>query len=191
MMPRTMAVIESPGIPSVKAGTHAPASAELLAAPASATPSSEPRPYSSGVGDARLDSPYVTQAAMSAPAPGRMPIAVPIALACSVCHGRRHSSDKEPENTDASDAFARGAETRGAPPSARTPRSTSDRPNRPTSAGMKLTPWNSSGRPNVKRASVCTGERPTVENSSPSSSANAPFKGDSRDTATAQPSPST
>ena len=81
MMPRTMAVIESPGMPSVSAGTHAPASAELFAAPASATPSSDPRPYSSGLDELRFEIPYETHAAMSAPAPGRMPMRVPMALA--------------------------------------------------------------------------------------------------------------
>jgi hypothetical protein len=55
--PRTMAVIESPGIPRVSAGTHAPARAELLAAPESATASREPRPYSSGFAAVRLETP--------------------------------------------------------------------------------------------------------------------------------------
>ena len=32
---------------------------------------------------------------------------------------------------------------------------------------MKLMPWYSSGRPNVKRAAVCTGLKPTVENRRP------------------------
>ena len=73
----------------------------------------------------------------------------------------------------------------------RTLRNTSLSPKRPTRAGMKLMPWYSSGRPKVKRASVCTALRPTVERSRPSSSANAPLRAEPRETATAQPNPST
>jgi hypothetical protein len=56
---------------------------------------------------------------------------------------------------------------------------------------MKLMPWYSSGRPNVKRAAVCTGLRPTVENSSPSRSENAPLSAEPRETTTAHPRPIT
>ncbi|MCY1544038.1 hypothetical protein D9M68_798900 [compost metagenome] len=42
--PMTMAVIESPGIPNTRAGTQAPATAELFAEPASTSPSTWPVP---------------------------------------------------------------------------------------------------------------------------------------------------
>jgi len=46
--PIAIAVTESPGMPSTKAGIQAPANEAELAALASATHSVEPRPYVSG-----------------------------------------------------------------------------------------------------------------------------------------------
>ena len=51
----TIAVIESPGMPNTRAGIHAPASALLLAAPASTIPSTWPVPNFSGVFDIRFE----------------------------------------------------------------------------------------------------------------------------------------
>ena len=52
--PIAIAVIESPGMPNTSAGTHAPASAELLAAPDSMMPSTWPVPNFSGSFEKRL-----------------------------------------------------------------------------------------------------------------------------------------
>ncbi len=54
--PITIAVIVSPGIPNTSAGTQAPARAELLAVPASTTPSMWPVPNFSGSFENRLES---------------------------------------------------------------------------------------------------------------------------------------
>ena len=50
----TIAVIESPGMPNTSAGIQAPASALLLAAPASMMPSTWPVPNFSGSFEKRL-----------------------------------------------------------------------------------------------------------------------------------------
>ena len=52
--PIAIAVIESPGMPNTSAGTQAPASAELLAAPDSMMPSTWPVPNFSGSLEKRL-----------------------------------------------------------------------------------------------------------------------------------------
>ena len=52
--PITIAVIELPGMPNTIAGTQAPPSAELLAAPASTRPSTWPLPNFSGSFEKRL-----------------------------------------------------------------------------------------------------------------------------------------
>ena len=64
-------------MPNTSAGIHAPASAELFAAPASTMPSTWPVPNFSGVLENFLLIAYDIHAAMSAPAPGSAPIAVP------------------------------------------------------------------------------------------------------------------
>jgi hypothetical protein len=67
-------------MPNTSAGIHAPASALLLAAPDSTMPSTWPVPNFSGSLENFFDIAYEIQAAMSAPAPGSAPIAVPTAL---------------------------------------------------------------------------------------------------------------
>jgi hypothetical protein len=76
--PITIAVTESPGIPSTSAGIHAPPTAALFALVGAITPSSHPVPNSSGFFDVRCATPYAANAAMSAPAPGSAPMNVPI-----------------------------------------------------------------------------------------------------------------
>src|SRR6218665_3170298 len=75
-----MAVIESPGMPNPSAGIQAPARAELLAAPPSTMPSGRPVPNCPGSLDIFLLIADDTQAAMSAPAPGKAPTRVPRTL---------------------------------------------------------------------------------------------------------------
>src|SRR5690606_19067418 len=62
---------------NTRAGIHAPASAALFVLVASAMPSSDPFPYSSGRLDNRFESPIEIQAAISAPAPGNIPTTAP------------------------------------------------------------------------------------------------------------------
>ena len=76
--PITIAVIESPGIPKTSAGIQAPARAALFEVVASAMPSIEPLPYSSGLLLNRLETAIETHAAISPPAPGNIPISAPI-----------------------------------------------------------------------------------------------------------------
>ena len=65
--------------------------------------------------------------------------------------------------------------------------STSDTPNSPIIAGMKLIPSYSSGNPNVKRACVWTALSPTVASNKPSNSANSAFSTAPPDTITLAP----
>ena len=76
--PMTIAVIESPGMPNTSAGTQAPASPALFAVPASTSPSTCPVPNVAGVLEKRLETANAIHAAMSEPAPGRMPITAPM-----------------------------------------------------------------------------------------------------------------
>src|SRR4030095_9593974 len=85
--PITMAVIESPGMPNTSAGIQAPASALLLAEPDSTMPSPWPVPNFSGSLENFLLMAYDIHAAMSAPAPGNAPTAVPSALPRRICTG--------------------------------------------------------------------------------------------------------
>ena len=89
--PMTSAVTESPGIPKTRAGTQAPASAELFAAVESAIASRDPLPYSSGLFENLFEAAFDTQAAMSAPAPGSMPMREPMVP-------ERRKWKKRPEN---------------------------------------------------------------------------------------------
>ena len=82
-----MAVIESPGMPNTSAGIQAPASALLLAEPDSTMPSTWPVPNFSGSLENFLLMAYDIHAAMSAPAPGNAPTAVPSALPRRICTG--------------------------------------------------------------------------------------------------------
>ena len=82
-----IAVMESPGMPNTSAGIQAPPRAELLAAPDSTMPSTCPVPNFCGSFEKRLDTAYDIQAAMSAPAPGSAPTAVPSAEPRSSCAG--------------------------------------------------------------------------------------------------------
>jgi len=92
---------------------------------------------------------------MSAPAPGKIPIAVPIRLERTQAPGRVRKYPiagrriGAPATEAASPAFV---PTEGVPTQTAAPRKTSDKPNSPIIAGMKLIPWNSSGWPNVNRA---------------------------------------
>ncbi len=74
----TMAVMQSPGMPNTSAGIQAPPSAALLAEVESTMPSMWPVPNFSGSFENFFDTAYEIQAAISAPAPGNAPIAVPI-----------------------------------------------------------------------------------------------------------------
>ena len=85
--PITMAVIESPGMPNTSAGIHAPAKALLFAEPDSTMPSTCPVPNFSGSLENFLLIAYDIQAAMSAPAPGKAPTAVPNTLPRKICLG--------------------------------------------------------------------------------------------------------
>src|SRR6218665_2171069 len=71
--PITMAVIESPGMPNTSAGIQAPASAELLAAPASTIPSGWPVPNFSGSLDIFLLIAYYIHSPISPPPPHHPP----------------------------------------------------------------------------------------------------------------------
>ena len=143
-------------MPKTRAGTHAPARAELFAAVASPMPSSDPRPYCSGVFEVRFEAASETQAPISAPAPGSIPTTEPITPERSACHFRRHNSGKAGPNT------IRVGVTRNRPRSpsrfpaagcsivlvfpaslsiTNTFRRISETPNRPIIAGMKFTPW--------------------------------------------------
>ena len=84
----TRAVTESPGMPKTRAGTQAPERALLFAEVASATLSSGSVSPSFA---SLLETPRETHAAMSAPAPGSMPIEAPIPAERSVAPLRRHS----------------------------------------------------------------------------------------------------
>jgi len=97
--PITMAVIESPGMPNTSAGIQAPASAELLAAPASTIPSGWPVPNFSGSLDIFLLIAYDIQAAISAPAPGKAPTRVPSTLPRRIDFGYLSARFHIPLNT--------------------------------------------------------------------------------------------
>ena len=76
--PRSAAVTALPGMPKVSMGIRLPPTTPLLAASAEHTPSMAPFPNSSGVFETRRASLRPIKAAMSAPAPGTTPTAVPI-----------------------------------------------------------------------------------------------------------------
>ena len=75
-----MAVMLSPGMPSVSSGTRVGPFTALLAASAAATPSSSPLPKRSGCLDAFFAAAQPVKAATTWPTPGIMPITVPIAV---------------------------------------------------------------------------------------------------------------
>ncbi len=189
--PMTSAVTESPGIPKTRAGTHAPASAELFAAVESAIASREPLPYSSGLLENLFEMAFETQAAMSAPAPGSMPMSEPMLL-------ERRKWKKRPEKVwRAGEKVSRMAPRWplaevgvicGVAPLIL--RRTSEMPKRPIIAGMNSIPLSSWGTPKVKRGSLWTALRPMVEISSPMTRASAPLSDEPRETSAAQLRPS-
>ena len=67
-----------PGIPRVSAGIIADAVSALFAHSEAATPSGSPLPHVSGVLLTRRASLYDKKAAIEPPAPGRMPIQIPM-----------------------------------------------------------------------------------------------------------------
>ena len=73
-----MAATASPGTPKVSIGIRAPPVTPLLAASGAAIASGMPLPKSCGCLDIFFACPYAIKAAISAPAPGIIPIKVPI-----------------------------------------------------------------------------------------------------------------
>ena len=146
-----MAVIESPGMPNTSAGIQAPASELLLAAPDSTMPSTWPVPNFSGSLEKRLLIAYDIHAAMSAPAPGWMPTAVPSALPRRRFQRYFLVSVHMPVKTLPSLSF------RMRPGGFRSTmkRRISDTANMPTIIGISSTPESRSVTPKVKRG--CAG----------------------------------
>ena len=68
-----------PGMPSVSAGINADAVSALFATSAAATPSGSPSPQTSGFVELRRASLYDMNAAIDPPAPGKIPIQMPMA----------------------------------------------------------------------------------------------------------------
>ena len=182
--PIAIAVIESPGMPKTSAGIQAPASALLLAAPDSTSPSGWPVPNFSGSFESFLLIAYDIQAAMSAPAPGSAPTMVPSTLPRRVWRQYLRASPPMPERTLPTCLVIT---IRLSPNCAK--RSTSDTANRPIIAGIRLRPPSRSALPKVKRGWAAGFSRPTLPNSSPSSSVTKPFSGRSLAMKTAQLSP--
>ena len=98
---------------------------------------------------------------MSAPAPGSIPIVAPMVLLRNNGPRRRAVRDRTPGSSPAGPCDSADVDFVRVKGSARSPRRisstlrrTSDRPNKPIIAGMKLIPVISSSTPNVKRGAL-------------------------------------
>ena len=176
----------SPGMPKTSAGIQAPPSAELLAAPDSTMPSTCPVPNFSGSLENFFETAYDIHAAMSAPAPGRAPTAVPSAEPRSNASGyfliRPHMPLKTLPKGRSTAISGRSVE--------QAKRSTSETANMPIISGMSGMPPINSLLPKVQRGAPAGFSSPTQEISRPSSRAITPLRGSVPAMNTAQVNPS-
>src|SRR5215212_2772110 len=181
-----MAVIESPGMPNTRAGIHAPPRAELLAEVESTMPSMWPVPNFSGSLENFFDTAYEIHAAISAPAPGRAPIATPITEPRMKFTQYFFQTPQTPVKIlpilPPITAPCSSIDT--------TPRSSSEIANMPIIAGMKLMPCNNSTLPKVKRGYPAAGSMPMQLINRPNKSDAKPLSGLSVAMNTAQVRPS-
>ena len=82
--PNITAVTASPGTPRVMRGIIAPPVVALFAHSDAANPSMEPFPYNSGLRATFFDSSYPIKHAIAPPAPGAIPITIPVIAATSI-----------------------------------------------------------------------------------------------------------
>ena len=184
--PITMAVMESPGMPKTSAGIHAPASALLLADPDSTMPSTCPVPNFSGSFENFLLMAYDIHAAMSAPAPGKAPTAVPRTLPRKICLGYFLANAHWPDSTLPTFSTTNSA---GGLVST-TKRMISEMANMPIIMAIMPMPPVNSALPNVKRGKPAGLPRPTQATNKPSSKVTTPLRGWSVVMKTAQVRPS-
>src|SRR5262245_55022665 len=172
-------------MPNTSAGIHAPARALLFEAPASMMPSTCPVPNFSRSFENFFETAYDIHAAMSAPAPGSAPIAVPSTLPRTTGNGYFFVSPHIPLNTFPilACAISHGWSI------AATERMISDTANMPIMIGISVRPPASSALPNVNRGKPAGLSRPTADTKRPSSSETTPFSGlpSARNTALQRP----
>src|SRR5512133_2587025 len=181
-----MAVIESPGMPNTSAGIHAPANALLFAEPDSTMPSTWPVPNFSGSFENFLLIAYDIHAAMSAPAPGNAPTAVPSALPRRIWIGYFFASAHWPAMT--LPTFSTTSSAGGLVSTMN--RITSEIANIPIIIEIMPMPPVISALPKVKRGNPAGAPSPTHATSRPSSSVTTPLSGWLDVMNTAQVSPS-
>src|SRR5690606_10093441 len=185
--PIAIAVIVSPGMANTRAGIHALLKAALFALEPPITPSTWPVPHFSGLRDTLRATAVEIHAAISALAPGSIPMNEPRALLRITTLRYPHTVEK----TFFHSSTARVPDVSTSLPARRKDRKISGSANMPIRAGINDTPSSRSALPNVKRGSPDEYSMPTQEMIKPISKASPPLTGSLPATKMAQLKPRT